>query len=350
MSKVLKVFVNIILILFILVAAALFVPPLLGVSTVVSENGMETNIQTGSVVYGVSSRVSGLEVGDKIIETEENSAYVYEITAIDAENETVEVTAAEGDTPSEIALRTSVRKAVITVPLIGYVSIAMQTAQGRIVLGLAVVLLIVLFIVAEVWSRKDDGDEEDEEEEDADQFYANQAEQKKKADEEEERSSTAASRRNQRTQAEQITLEEAEPEKADSSHSRGKTIWTMSRQPWEAALVSQQMPSQNQPVEMPPEEEPSVSLKPDEIELAIPARKRGGPPAGGLRQGGRSQSGERRTDRSDLCRPVRPASKIEEGFQQPAPAPAVRAEQGPVSCGTRCKWQYCTSKNTIFVF
>ena len=40
----------------------------------------------------------------------------------------------------------------------------------------------------------------------------------------------------------------------------------------EAALVSQQMPSQNQPVEMPPEEEPSVSLKPDEIELAIPAR------------------------------------------------------------------------------
>ena len=205
MSKVLKVFVNIILILFILVAAALFVPPLLGVSTVVSENGMETNIQTGSVVYGVSSRVSGLEVGDKIIETEENSAYVYEITAIDAENETVEVTAAEGDTPSEIALRTSVRKAVLTVPLIGYVSIAMQTAQGRIVLGLAVVLLIVLFIVAEVWSRKDDGDEEDEEEEDADQFYANLAEQKKKADEEEERKYRRKQEESE-TQAEQITL------------------------------------------------------------------------------------------------------------------------------------------------
>ena len=249
MSKVLKVFVNIILILFILVAAALFVPPLLGVSTVVSENGMETNIQTGSVVYGVSSRVSGLEVGDKIIETEENSAYVYEITAIDAENETVEVTAAEGDTPSEIALRTSVRKAVITVPLIGYVSIAMQTAQGRIVLGLAVVLLIVLFIVAEVWSRKDDGDEEDEEEE---------RKYRRKQEESE-------------TQAEQITLEEAEPEKADSSHSRENDMDDV-QAALEAALVSQQMPSQNQPVEMPPEEEPSVSLKPDEIELAIPAR------------------------------------------------------------------------------
>lgn len=270
MSKVLKIFVNIILILFILVAAALFVPPLLGVSTVVSENGMETNIQTGSVVYGVSSRVSGLEVGDKIIETEENSAYVYEITAIDAENETVEVTAAEGDTPSEIALRTSVRKAVITVPLIGYVSIAMQTAQGRIVLGLAVVLLIVLFIVAEVWSRKDDGDEEDEEEEDADQFYANLAEQKKKADEEEERKYRRKQEESE-TQAKQITLEEAEPEKADSSHSRENDMDDV-QAALEAALVSQQMPSQNQPVEMPPEEEPSVSLKPDEIELAIPAR------------------------------------------------------------------------------
>ena len=61
MSKVLKVFVNIILILFILVAAALFVPPLLGVSTVVSENGMETNIQTGSV--GIWSEQQGKRPG-----------------------------------------------------------------------------------------------------------------------------------------------------------------------------------------------------------------------------------------------------------------------------------------------
>ena len=83
------------------------------------------------------------------------------LTAIDAENETVEVTAAEGDTPSEIALRTSVRKAVITVPLIGYVSIAMQTAQGRIVLGLAVVLLIVLFSCGgSLEPQKMTGDEE----------------------------------------------------------------------------------------------------------------------------------------------------------------------------------------------
>ena len=168
-------------------------------------------------------------------------------------------------------MRTSVRKAVITVPLIGYVSIAMQTAQGRIVLGLAVVLLIVLFIVAEVWSRKDDGDEEDEEEEDADQFYANLAEQKKKADEEEERKYRRKQEESE-TQAEQITLEGSRAGKGRQFTQPGKTIWTMSRQPWRAALVSQQMPSQNQPVEMPPEEEPSVSLKPDEIELAIPAR------------------------------------------------------------------------------
>lgn len=291
MSKILKVFVNIVLILFILIAAALFVPPLLGVSTVVSESGMETNIRTGSVVYGVSKSVSSLEAGDKIIETGENSAYIYEIESVDVSNETAMVTSAEGDTPSEITLRTSVQRVVITAPLIGYISIAMQTMEGRIILGMSVALLVVLFIVAEVWSRRDDDEEdEDEEDEDADQFYAKLAQQKKESDAAEERKfrqkenkQTAVEKSAgddwkvpQREEAEMF-IEKMEPEPAETAVTEPAADSNMEdigdvQAALEAALVNQQMSSQSQTGGAVREADTAQPLKPDEIELAIPAR------------------------------------------------------------------------------
>ena len=61
MSKVLKVFVNLILLLFILTGIALLVPPLVGVTTVVAEEGMVTNMQTGSVAYALKKPLSELK-------------------------------------------------------------------------------------------------------------------------------------------------------------------------------------------------------------------------------------------------------------------------------------------------
>ena len=52
MSKVLKVIGNILLVLFIVVAAAQLVPPLVGVTTVVATPQVESNMQVGSVAYG----------------------------------------------------------------------------------------------------------------------------------------------------------------------------------------------------------------------------------------------------------------------------------------------------------
>lgn len=50
--------------------------------------------------------------------------------------------------------------------MIGYVSMALRSTEGLIIVGLAVVFVIILFILAEVW-KKDDDEEEDEENEDA---------------------------------------------------------------------------------------------------------------------------------------------------------------------------------------
>lgn len=54
---------------------------------------------------------------------------------------------------------------MLVVPVIGYVSMALRSTEGLIIVGLAVVFVIILFILAEVW-KKDDDEEEDEEDED----------------------------------------------------------------------------------------------------------------------------------------------------------------------------------------
>ena len=194
MSKVLKVFVNLILLLFILTGVALLVPPLIGITTVVAEEEMVTNMQTGSVAYALKKPIGELQSGDKILETSQDSAYIYEIVKLDVEAGTAEVRLAEGGTEKELELRSTAQKMVITVPLIGYVSIAMQTMEGRIILGLAALLIIVLFIVVEVWCKRRDDEEDEEYGEDgeeeeltAKELKARRKEQKRQAKEKKKR-------------------------------------------------------------------------------------------------------------------------------------------------------------------
>lgn len=296
MSKVLKVFVNLILILFILVAAALFVPPLAGITTVVSEPETVTNIQIGSVVYGKSTPVGELAAGDKIVVTGDGTAFVYEISEINAETGETLAVASQGAEPVEITLRTAGQKVLITVPFIGYVSILAQTMEGRIVLGLAVALLIVLFIVAEVWNRKNRDEEEEDPEED--EFYADLAEKKAEADAEEERkfqtrqlqeetgeqeaeqSWPAASQGESEVFIEKLEGEETSPEEEirvpqTAEGENGEESVPDVQAALEKVLVKEPMHSQGQTMQMKPvqeEAEETASLKPDEIVLAIPAR------------------------------------------------------------------------------
>ena len=67
-----------------------------------------------------------------------------------------------GTTQQELG--STVQKVMLVVPVIGYVSMALRSTEGLIIVGLAVVFVIILFILAEVWKKDDD--EEDEENED----------------------------------------------------------------------------------------------------------------------------------------------------------------------------------------
>ena len=170
MSKFLKVIVNLVVLFSIVVAAALLVPPFTGIDTVMNDNtNTETNIPVGSVAYGKEIKVKELKKKDRIIYSEGSSTYVYEITDMDASAGAYEVKDpySKSSEAEVVTLQKSVPKVAVVVPFIGYAAIALQSKEGLIVIGLGIVLLIILFILSELW-RKDDDDEDDEEEDNED--------------------------------------------------------------------------------------------------------------------------------------------------------------------------------------
>ena len=125
MSKFLKAIVNIILIGSILVSAGLLIPPFVGVTTVIVDDlDMETNLPVGSVTYALEKNASELQVGNKILMTELEAQNLYEVTAIEGNVYTLEDQLSVDGQTQEYQLSNIVKKVLITVPFIGYVSMA----------------------------------------------------------------------------------------------------------------------------------------------------------------------------------------------------------------------------------
>lgn len=167
MSKVLKFIVNLVVLLSMVVAVALLVPPLLGVDTVINDNSnIETNLPVGAVAYGRQVDTEKLKKEDKILYMEGSAQYVYEIQDMDttAGSYKVKDVYNKNNDAESITLQDKVSKAVITIPFIGYAAIALQSKTGLMVVGAVIILLIILFILSEVLRRGDDDEEEDEEE------------------------------------------------------------------------------------------------------------------------------------------------------------------------------------------
>lgn len=166
MSKVLKTIVNVILFCAIVVAAGLLVPPFAGITTVmVDDVDMQTNLPQGSVAYAVEKDRSELKQGDKVLISQEGRQYVYVVDSIDGSSVVLDDQLSTDGGTTQQELGSTVQKVMLVVPVIGYVSMALRSTEGLIVVGLAVVFVIILFILAEVW-KKDDDEEEDEEDED----------------------------------------------------------------------------------------------------------------------------------------------------------------------------------------
>ena len=94
--------------------------------------------------------------------------YIYTIQSLDIAAGTASVkNVISGDT-TEITVRATVSKVIVTIPVIGFLSMAAQSREGIMIIGLAILFLVILFILSEVWKR-DEGEDEEEEEEDEDE-------------------------------------------------------------------------------------------------------------------------------------------------------------------------------------
>ena len=166
MSKLLKVIVNTLLLLAILSAGALVIPPFAGITTLVSDGMGNTNISRGAVTYAKKTDTSSVATGDKILVDDNSGKYIYTIQSLDIAAGTASVkNVISGDT-TEITVRATVSKVIITIPVIGFLSMAAQSREGIMIIGLAILFLVILFILSEVWKRDEEEEDDEEEEED----------------------------------------------------------------------------------------------------------------------------------------------------------------------------------------
>lgn len=213
MSRVLKTIVNVILFCAIVVAAGLLIPPFAGITTVmVDDVDMQTNLPQGSVAYAVEKDRSELKQGDKVLISQEGRQYVYVVDSIDGSGVVLDDQLSTDGGTTQQELGSTVQKVMLVVPVIGYVSMALRSTEGLIIVGLAVVFVIILFILAEVW-KKDDDEEEDEENEDA---------QEDESEEEQEEEPAVMSRRQKKKARKADKKKQKQEEKAAVAEAKAR--------------------------------------------------------------------------------------------------------------------------------
>lgn len=186
MSKFLKAIVNIFLIAAILVAAAILVPPVLGITTtIIDTREMETNLPLGSITYSEDVEVMKIESGDEILKEDANSTYAYVVVegSVESGKFTVLDASDKDGATTEVTIRSYVSRVIFTVPFIGYIVVAMQSVEGMIIVGLVVLFVIILFVLSELWKNRDNDDDDDDDDEDEENtfVYEDTAEKVKKA-------------------------------------------------------------------------------------------------------------------------------------------------------------------------
>ena len=207
MSKLLKVIVNTLLLLAILSAGALVIPPFVGITTLVSDGMGNTNISRGAVTYAKKTDTSSVATGDKILVDDNSGKYIYTIQSLDTAAGTASVkNVISGDT-TEITVRATVSKVIVTIPVIGFLSMAAQSREGIMIIGLAILFLVILFILSEVWKRDEEEDEEEDEDED-DEKASEELRSRKKAALEEKKKREEQEMTEQLRAADQKTAEE----------------------------------------------------------------------------------------------------------------------------------------------
>ena len=157
MSKILKFIVHFIVICTIVCVLGLALPPFFGVTTVIMDDAEKaTNLPLGSVTYAIPEKASEIAVGTPILVQEDSKTYRYNVASLDLTNGTGTVIdpSVSGGAPITVAVKEYVPKVVATIGFVGYLLIATKSIEGLIILGLAILFLIILYVIAELWKKE----------------------------------------------------------------------------------------------------------------------------------------------------------------------------------------------------
>ena len=182
MSRLLKFIVHFIVICTVLCVVALVAPPFWGITTVIVDNvEKETNLPLGSVTYAIPVDTESVGTGTSILVENGGQTYRYNIESLDLENKTGMVVD-PSDPNSEsipVQVKNKVPKVVVTIGLLGYLFVATESIEGLIILGLAVLFLVILYVIAELWKKEPAEDDLSDEEEEDDTYIKSKKELKR---------------------------------------------------------------------------------------------------------------------------------------------------------------------------
>ena len=153
LSRLFKIIIDIVIVLCVASVLALVIPPLVGITTVISKPAMDSNYSEGSVAYGTRVAISTLNVDDEIIYSGDNYAYIYSVDSVDTDLSEVGVTDNTTNESGVVEISKNAVKKAVVIPMIGYIMIAMETTAGKAMLIGAAAMLIMLFITAEILNR-----------------------------------------------------------------------------------------------------------------------------------------------------------------------------------------------------
>ena len=161
MSRFLKFIVHFIVLCTIACVVALAVPPFYGVETVIIDDSSKvTNLELGSVTYAIPANINEVSLGTPLLVEDtvegETKIYKYNLATVDMANGTgtvIDPDSVETENIS-VSIKNMVPKVVITVPYLGYLWVATQSIEGLIVLGLAILFLVILYVIAELWKKE----------------------------------------------------------------------------------------------------------------------------------------------------------------------------------------------------
>lgn len=150
---------TIILIVLLILAGLLVVPPLIGYqSLAVLSGSMEPNIGVGAIVYTKEVDTSELEIGDIITYKLSGSTLVtHRIVEIDVDNEQVITQGDANDVVdgSPVAYDKIVGRVDFHVPMLGFVSMYIKTPLGIAAICGVVFMLILLTFLPDVFTKKE---------------------------------------------------------------------------------------------------------------------------------------------------------------------------------------------------